>query len=195
MSATRERGMNPMSEFADSRARAEQEQADQRGRAVRTVAQHSRDQQECADLLSMLGLSDVDGASVLSRSLAGYVKQVAGLVGVPAEAVGHEVSDTATAYLGLADRFTGHPTRDLMLVWDERLGWYIGVEPHAGESTSVLCYLGGEAVPAPAAVARFVSGFVAGQGEGKLMRPTLPPADRAGLAARMVAQCAAGAGG
>lgn len=45
-----------MSEFAECRARAERELDEQRDRAVRMVARHSRDQEECSGLMSMLGL-------------------------------------------------------------------------------------------------------------------------------------------
>ena len=47
-----------MSQFAQSRVRAERERHEQRDRAVRTVARHCRDQREFAGLLSMLGLDE-----------------------------------------------------------------------------------------------------------------------------------------
>jgi hypothetical protein len=178
----------PMSEFAKSRARAQRERTDQRDRAVRTVARQARDRDEFTGLLSMLGLDDGRGGSpALSQSLAGYVRQVAAAIGVPAEAVGYEVSDTATAYLGLAERSPEHPARDLMLAWDERLGWYIGVETHPDETQLVLCYLGGDAVPAPTAVARFVTETLAG-GRTDRLRPVLPAIDRIMLAKQMAAR-------
>jgi hypothetical protein len=175
----------PMSEFAKSRVRAQRERTDQRDRAVRTVARQARDLDEFTGLLSMLGLDDGRGGSpVLSKSLAGYVLQVANAIGVPPDAVGYEVSDTATAYLGLAERSPEHTGRDLMLVWDERLGWYVGVETRPDETQLVLCYLGGDAVPAPGAVARFVAETVSG-GRADRLRPVLPLVDRITLAKRM----------
>lgn len=45
-----------MSEFAQSRVRAERERDVQRDRATRMVARHCHDQQEYSGLLSMLGL-------------------------------------------------------------------------------------------------------------------------------------------
>ncbi|WP_245617441.1 DUF6292 family protein [Amycolatopsis taiwanensis] len=42
---------------------------------------------------------------------------------MPPEATSFEVSDTATAYLGLARRWSARPVDDLMLVWSERHGW------------------------------------------------------------------------
>ncbi|HEY7592204.1 MAG TPA: DUF6292 family protein [Actinophytocola sp.] len=178
----------PMSQFAKSRARAQRERTEQRNRAVRTVAGHARDRNEFTGLLSMLGLDDGRGGSpTLSRSLAAYVQRVAAAVGVPVDAVGYEVSDTATAYLGLTDRLPEHAGRDLMLVWDERLGWYIGVETRPDETPLVLGYLAGETVPPPATVAQFVSEAVAGRRIERL-RPVVPPADRITLARRMAAQ-------
>jgi hypothetical protein len=175
----------PLSEFAKSRVRAQQERTDQRDRAVRTVARQARDRDEFTGLLSMLGLDDGRGGSpALSKSLAEYVMQVARAIGVPPDAVGYEVSDTATAYLALAERSPEHAGRDLMLVWDERLGWYVGVESRPGETQLVLCYLGGDAVPSPGAVARFVAETVGG-GRADRFRPVLPLVDRIMLAKRM----------
>jgi hypothetical protein len=135
----------------------------------------------------MFGLDDGQGeVSVLSRSLAGYVQDVADAIGVPSDAVGYEVSDTATAYLGLAGRVPEHANRDLMLVWDERLGWYVGVATHPGETPVVLCHLEGEAVPLPAVVARFVAEAIAGKRAGRL-RSVPPQAARLTLARRMAA--------
>jgi hypothetical protein len=174
-----------MSEFARSRARAQRERTDQRDRAVRTVARQARDRNEFTGLVSMLGLDDTqEGLPTLGRSLARYVQQVAAATGVPTEAVGYEVSDTATAYLGLTHRLPEHPGRDLMLVWDERLGWLLGVETNPHEAQLVLGYLGDDIVPSPGAVARFVAGAVAGQTAHRL-RPVLPPTDRLSLARRM----------
>jgi hypothetical protein len=182
----------PMSEFAKSRARAQRELTDHRNRAVRTVARQARDSNEFTGLLSMLGLDDAPGGSpALSQSLARYVRQVAAAAGVPVDAVGYEVSDTATAYLGLTERMPEHAGRDLMLAWDERLGWYIGVENDPGEPALVLCYLGGDAVPPPAAVARFVADAVAGRRQDRL-RPVLPPSDRGALATLMVSRTTQG---
>ena len=179
------RGRGPMSQFASGRARAERERTDQRDRAIRTVARQAHDRNEFTGLLSMLGLDDGQGGSpTLSQSLAGYVRQVATAIGVPVDAIGYEVSDTATAYLGLATRSPEHAGRDLMLVWDERLGWYVGVETHPDETPLVLCYLGGDAVPPTATVARFVTDAVAGHRADRL-RPVLQPTDRTTLARQM----------
>ncbi|MPZ84555.1 MAG: hypothetical protein GEV28_30880 [Actinophytocola sp.] len=188
MTATRQSGRRqPSTEFANSRATAERERSDQQSRAVRTVARQSRDRHEFVGLLSMLGLDEVPGGSlVLGPMLGGYIRQVAAAVGVPAEATGYEVSDTATAYLGLSQRWPERPEHDLMLVWDERLGWYVGVETVPGEAPVVIAYLGGAAVPVPATVARFVADAVAGRHVHHI-RPVLPPADRASLANQMAA--------
>jgi hypothetical protein len=177
----------PMSQLAKSRARAQLERNDHRNRAIRTVAGQARDRDDFTDLMSMLGLDDGQGgAPALSRSLAGYVRQVAAAIGVPTDAVGYEVSDTATAYLGLAQRSLSHSNRDLMLVWDERLGWYLAVETHPDETPLVLSYLGGDAVPPPSAVARFVTEVIAGR-RAERFRPVHPTVDRITLARQMSA--------
>lgn len=182
---------HPSGEFTEARERATRERDEQRVRAIRTVTGRARDRDDLASLLSALGL-DEPGSGQLGPRLAGYVRQVATAVGVPAEATGYEVSDTATAYLGLNVRCFVRPGRDLMLVWDERLGWSVGVEPRPGEPPVVLAFLGGaDAVPAPSAVARFVTdtvtgGITADTGHD-CARPEFARTDRAQLADRMAA--------
>jgi hypothetical protein len=179
----------PRSHFVESRARAERERVDQQRRAVRTVATNSRDRTEFTALLAMLGLADpAQQPAPLSVRLAVYVGQVAAAVGVPAEATGYEVTDTATAYLGLDQRWTTQPDHDLMLVWDERLGWYIAVETNPTETPVVLAYLDGDTVPPPAVVARFVTNTAGGQ-RTRRIRPVRPPTTREALAEKMAAVC------
>jgi hypothetical protein len=103
-----------------------------------------------------------DSSWLLSRGLAGYLRAVAEAVGVPVEGTGFEISDTATAYLGLSSRWTGRPSRDLMLVWSERHGWSVAVETDPEETPHVLADLGGgDVIPAPQVVATFVADVVA----------------------------------
>ncbi|HEY4021896.1 MAG TPA: DUF6292 family protein [Pseudonocardiaceae bacterium] len=103
------------------------------------------------------GLDRRDAAdTALIRGLSGYVLAVADAVNVAVEATDFEVSDTATAYLGLAVRSEEHPDHDLMLVWSERHGWALAVETAPAEQPAVLAYLGADVVPEPSAVARFV---------------------------------------
>ncbi len=179
----------PRSEFVEARTRAEQERTHQRQRAARTVAVNARDRTEFAVLLAMLGLEDPTGEPLpLSRRLSVYVGQVAAAVGVPADATGHEVTDTATAYLALDLRAAGRPDHDLMLVWDEHLGWYIAVETAPAEAPVVVAYLDGDVVPPPAAVARFVADAADGRRMSRF-RPVLPPIERGVLAEKMAELC------
>jgi hypothetical protein len=187
MTLTQQGASHPRAQFTDARARAERELTDQRQRAARTVAGQARDGAERITLLSMLGLEEPAHRSVtLSGRLAAYVHQVAAAVGVPAEATGYEVTDTATAYLGLDQRWPTRPDHNLMLVWDERLGWYVAVETTPAETPVVIGYLEGDTVPTPAQVARFVTDAATGAGMARI-RPVLPPVERTELAARMAA--------
>jgi hypothetical protein len=182
-------GSGGRAQFNEARHRAELERTDQQQRAVRTVAGQARDGAEFSALLSMLGLENPEQRPVtLNRRLAVYVHQVAAAIGVPAEATGCEVSDTATAYLGLDQRWPALPDQDLMLVWDERLGWYVAVENKPAEAPVVLAYLDGDTVPTPAAVARFVADAAAGSHMPRI-RPVHPQTDRAALAEKMAAVC------
>jgi hypothetical protein len=54
-------------QFAKARALAKIDNNIQRGRAVRTVAGHSLDAQDCSNLLSMLGLA-TDGGELETTS-------------------------------------------------------------------------------------------------------------------------------
>ncbi|AIJ22311.1 MULTISPECIES: DUF6292 family protein [Amycolatopsis methanolica group] len=106
--------------------------------------------------------SPAAGLTELSRGLAGYLRAVAEAVGVPAEATSFELSDTATAYLGLTRRWPTRPGEDLMLVWSEGSGWAVAVETGPGETPMVLAWFAGDdVVPEPADVARFVTGVIA----------------------------------
>lgn len=168
---------DPPSVFLEARTRAEQEWSDQQRRAVRMIAGQAQDRTEFAALLSMLDLGDPALRPVmLGRRLAAYVLQVAFAIGVPAEATGYDVSDLATAYVGV--------DHDLMLRWDERLGWY--ATPANGPA--VVAYLDGDIVPPPATLTRFVADVAAGRC-GTRIRPVQPPTDRDVLAAKLAAAC------
>jgi len=186
--------MSRAGEFARARDRARRDERELRGRAARTVAAQAVDAEDRRSLLSMLGLDDeTDSATALRQGLAGYVRAVATVVGVPPEATGFEVSDTVTAYLGLAQRWALRPGRDLMLVWSERDGWYVAVETAPAEPPVVVDFLGGvDVVPAPQAVAWFVADVISGR---RLCgtRPQFPiTGNRDDLAVRLAAYAALG---
>ncbi len=116
--------------------------------------------------------------------MAGYLREVAAAVGVPPEAATFEVSDTATAYLGLARRWFARPGDDLMLVWSEQHGWMVAVETSPAAEPVVLAYYPGtDIVPEPCAVARFVTDVVNGELTGS--SPSVLPAGRHELAQRL----------
>ncbi|WP_367128947.1 DUF6292 family protein [Saccharothrix sp. HUAS TT1] len=121
----------------------------------------------------------MDDSAVISLGLARYVRAVAEEVGVPPEGTEFEVSDTATAYLGLEG-----PGRDLMLLWNERRGWSIAVETDPTEQPVVVAHLGLPVVPPPDEVARFVDDVLAGKRGGSEPDAGAAP-DRHGLAGRL----------
>lgn len=51
----------PMSQFAATRADATRQEKEQRTKAMRTVADHATDAQDCQRLLVMLGLDGITG--------------------------------------------------------------------------------------------------------------------------------------
>jgi hypothetical protein len=116
-----------------------------------------------------------DGATALAHGLAGYLRAVAEAIGVPPEGTTFEISDTATAYLGLTRRWAQRPGQDLMLVWSERDGWIVSVETDPGEAPIVVARLGGtDPVPEPDVVAKFVTNALAGPSETPTTLPTMP---------------------
>lgn len=105
-----------------------------------------------------------DSTQELRWGLEGYLRAVAAEIGVPVDGTSFEISDTATAYLAIAPRWSAHPGRDLMLTWGERTGWMLEVETDPTEATAVMARLGGDdPVPEPDVVARFVRDVVAGR--------------------------------
>ena len=142
---------------------AQQTLRTQQALAARTVAGHALDADDRGTLLEMLGLvadDDVreDVTRALTLGLNGYLRAVAGAVGESAAGTSCEVSDTATAYIGL----TARGPRDLMLVWGERDGWAVLVETDPTESPIVISRLGGDdPAPPPWVVSRFVSDTLA----------------------------------
>lgn len=127
-----------------------------------------------------------DTAWALARGLEGYVQAVATALDVPVEGTSSEISDTATAYLGLAERSTERPGQDLMLVWSEQQGWSVAVETDPAEAPMVIADLGSdERVPDPRAVARFASEVMAGRRPTRASSASPVPATRKELARQL----------
>ncbi|AXB42709.1 DUF6292 family protein [Amycolatopsis albispora] len=121
----------------------------------------------------------------LERALRQYVRAVAAAVGVPDESTTVEISDTATAYLGLPLRWADRPGHDVMLVWNERRGWSLAVETDPAAAPILLAHHGGDVVPAPDAVARFVTDTAAGHHPGQARPGPASTATRGSLAERL----------
>lgn len=165
-------------DFARTRAAAAQAETARRARAARTVADNSLDERDRSALLSMLDLPDpspeaagvpVDDLYLLAQALEDYVRAVSDAIGVPHEGTTCEVTDTVTAYLALACRRPEHPGHDLMLVWSERQGWAVSVETDPADPPVTLARLGGDMVPHPDTVARFVTETIARSGPGRTL--------------------------
>ncbi|MEV6825124.1 DUF6292 family protein [Amycolatopsis sp. NPDC051102] len=125
-------------------------------------------------------------ARTLERGLGEYVRAVAAAVGVPDESTTVEISDTATAYLGLPRRWPDRPDHDVMLVWSERRGWSLAVETDPADAPVVIARHGGDdLVPPPGAVARFVADTVAGRHTGQESPGPATAATRRSLAERL----------
>ena len=124
-------------------------------------------------------------ARTLEHGLGEYVRAVAAAVGVPDESTTVEISDTATAYLGLPRRWLDRPDHDVMLVWNELRGWSLAVETDPADAPVVIAHHGEDLVPPPAVVARFVADTVAGQHRGQEGPGPATAATRKSLAERL----------
>ncbi|MBV9847946.1 MAG: hypothetical protein JOZ47_23185 [Kutzneria sp.] len=117
---------------------------------------------------------NTDPDSRTAQGLRAYIAAVARALTIPQHAVGHEVSELASAYLALSHRSPTFPDRDLMLVWDEHHGWSVGVETDPGEPPIMLAYLSEELVPEPERVRAFVAEVTAGRYPGQPHPPEYP---------------------
>ncbi|MEV6824639.1 DUF6292 family protein [Amycolatopsis sp. NPDC051102] len=106
------------------------------------------------------------------RRLRGYLGAVARAVGVGLESCTLDTGTPAAAYIALDWRLSRFPGHDLALVWDEVHGWAAAIEDAAG--ATVLTYLGGEILPEPRSVVRFLAAVRADDPEaGTLEAPVL----------------------
>lgn len=93
---------------------------------------------------------------LFADGLRSYVREVARALRVEPEAAWCEVAESSTAYVAVRERSSAHPDKDVMLLWDEKAGWLVALEPKPGERPIVLGRVGGDVVPEPVAVARAV---------------------------------------
>ena len=119
-------------------------------------------------------LTGIDRDHGLRSGLTGYLAAVSAAVGVGEESCTTDLDAPASAYIALDVRLPRHPGRDMALLWDERHGWAFAMETRSGEDLLVLAYLGGELVPSPARVRRFVAAIrSAGGPSGEPVPPDL----------------------
>ncbi|MFI7121711.1 DUF6292 family protein [Amycolatopsis sp. NPDC049868] len=109
-------------------------------------------------------LTGIEADHDLRCGLAGYLAAVSVAVGVGVESCAVDLDHPASAYVALDVRLPGRPGRDTALLWDEGHGWAFAMETHSGEDLLVLAYLGGDLVPSPAEVARFVAAIESAAG-------------------------------
>ncbi|MEV6874570.1 DUF6292 family protein [Amycolatopsis sp. NPDC051128] len=102
-------------------------------------------------------LTGIDRDDGLRCGLTGYLAAVSAAVGVGEESCTVDLGTPVSGYVALDVRLPRHPGRDMALLWDEHHGWALAMENHSGEDLLVLAYLGGDLVPAPSRVSRFVA--------------------------------------
>ncbi|MEV4731337.1 DUF6292 family protein [Saccharopolyspora sp. NPDC049426] len=137
-------------------------------------------------------VSPSETAWALERGLDGYVQAVAAALEVPIEATSFEISDTATAYLGLAHRAAERPREDLMLVWSEQQGWSVMAETDPAEAPKMIAEFGSyDRVPEPRTVARFARDVMSGHRPAPERSTFRGPAIREELARQLTPYAAA----
>lgn len=122
----------------------------------------------------------------LRCGLAGYLGAVSAVMGVGQESCSMDLDHPASAYIALDQRLPRRPERDTALLWDERHGWAFAMETHSGEDLLVLAYLGGELVPSPDTVGRFVTAIQSAGGASITPAPPEPRADHDHVKARLL---------
>jgi hypothetical protein len=139
-------------------------------------------------VVMMDGSVDLDLDYWFADGMRRYLAAVAAELGVGLESCAIDTLVPAAGYVALDPRLARFPDRDFALLWDERHGWSAAVEDTNGDDLIVLSYLGGELLPTPAELARFVTAVHAEDHTvGELEAPQLgePGADREALTERM----------
>ncbi|MEV4143769.1 DUF6292 family protein [Amycolatopsis sp. NPDC049691] len=131
-------------------------------------------------------LTGIDRDHGLWCGLTGYLAAVSAALGAGEESCTVDLGTPVSGYVALDVRLRGHPGRDMALLWDERHGWAFAMETHSGEDLLVLAYLGGELVPAPSRVRRFVAGIHSTGRPGSAPVPVDLRGDPGELAARLL---------
>ena len=96
-----------------------------------------------------------------ARGLRRYVWLVAEALGVGRGCCYVQLESPVQAYIPVDERLPRLPGSDVAVVWDATQGWAIGVED--GPDVVPLGVLGGDVLPPPERVARFVARFLAGE--------------------------------
>jgi anti-anti-sigma factor len=140
------------------------------------------------------GTMDLNLEDAPTRGLRHYVWLMAHALGLSGDAWFVQLERPADAYIALKDRFAAFPRCDLALIWDEENGWAVALESDQAELVP-LCYLGGDVLPTPRAVAMFVGRILHGQSPGFTSPPRLRSAtDQDDLADRLATYASPGFG-
>lgn len=99
----------------------------------------------------------VQQEGLFAVGLRTYVRAVARALQVEPEAAWCEVAEMSTAYVAVGERSLDYPDRDVMLLWDERIGWLVALEARPDEEPVVLAHINAGVVPGPAEVAAAVA--------------------------------------
>ncbi|MBP2328631.1 hypothetical protein JOF56_009016 [Kibdelosporangium banguiense] len=98
-----------------------------------------------------------EGDGTLGAGLQAYAASVADAVGVGLESCCLEADEQAMIYLAVDNRVAGFTGRDAALLWDEQTGWAVAMESASGEDLIVVAVHQADLLPAPAAVARWLT--------------------------------------
>ncbi|MGW1681108.1 DUF6292 family protein [Saccharopolyspora sp. NPDC002376] len=117
----------------------------------------------------------MDTRSPAASGLVDYIRSVADVLGDDVAEVDVDFDDgLATAIILVCSRVPTLLDYPLLLTWDEVSGWALRVETDGTGDTTALQFLGGDILPHPSAVRKFLGDAVRGRSPGLV----LPPAFR-----------------
>ena len=141
---------------------------------------------------------ELEFESAAARGLRRYVTLVSEALGLTGPGWTVQLETPLSAYVAVDLRHPDFPDWDTALLWHERRGWALAVEPRATGDLRVVAYLGGDPLPAPGEVASFAireTGRTRAGSPAAFPDPPRPPGgDRADLIDRLAALAVPGSG-
>ncbi|GAA2785273.1 DUF6292 family protein [Saccharopolyspora taberi] len=120
----------------------------------------------------------MDARSHAAEGLRNYVREVSAGLGDDVDVVDLDLAPgPATAIILVRSVLPTLPALPVLLTWDEINGWALRVEIDGDGDTTAVAYLGGDILPEPGEVHRFLHEAVRGAHPGAVSPPLFRHAD------------------